>query len=131
LTVSGNLSAGRASVYTRSGTTWTHSQSFTANDAQANDKYGSAVALNNNYLFIGAPEKSSAAFTNEGIVYTYKYETGGVNPYSYNRTIKDINGQSSLDFGQSVAIDAILNSYIIGSPGKKLNSGQVSFGLME
>jgi hypothetical protein len=130
LTVSGNVNAGRFSLYLRTGVAWALKQSFTANDAAANDNFGASVGLNDNFLLAGAPDKTDAMHTNVGVVYAYEYDLV-LETYVYKRVIKNIDGQNHLDFGRSLKIDLLLNTYIIGSPGKNNNSGQVSFGLME
>ena len=51
---SGSL-AGSVYVFQRSGTGWTLRQKLLADDAQAADRFGSAVAVDDNTLVAGAP----------------------------------------------------------------------------
>jgi hypothetical protein len=52
--------AGRAMVYTRSGTTWTRQPDVTAADGAANDHFGASLALSGTTLVVGAPGDDDA-----------------------------------------------------------------------
>src|SRR5215813_3155703 len=52
--IGGNFSQGSAYVFTRSGAVWTLQQKLTADDGEAGDFFGLAVALNGDTLVVGA-----------------------------------------------------------------------------
>ena len=60
-TIGSNASQGSAYIYHRIGTTWTEIQNASAFDGQAQDKYGSSVAVSGDKIIIGAPYKDIAA----------------------------------------------------------------------
>jgi hypothetical protein len=68
------VGAGAAYATVRTGTTWCLQTRFTARDAAAGDRFGSAVAVSGARLLAGAPKKAGAApfgNPNEGRAYDY------------------------------------------------------------
>jgi hypothetical protein len=126
----GKVNAGWVTVFLHSGPNWLIEENFTANDGQANDAYGTSVALNSEFLLIGAPYKDDAMFNSAGAVYGYKFDPF-FQSYFFNRVIRESAVEDGISFGKSVAVDAGSNSYLIGAPGKRFNAGQVSFGYAE
>ncbi len=70
-----NVDQGAAYVFTRSGTVWTQQPKLTASDGAANDFFGSAVALSDGTVLVGADgdeslRGSAYVFTRSGTVWT-------------------------------------------------------------
>ena len=62
-----NSSRGAAYVFVRSGTSWSEQQKLTASTAQANDFFGSSVAIDGDTVVVGARSiKTSGGFFNVG-----------------------------------------------------------------
>ncbi|MEQ1605091.1 MAG: hypothetical protein ABL999_09495 [Pyrinomonadaceae bacterium] len=68
--VSGTNS-GSAYVYTRSGTLWTQQQELEASDGEAEDFFGSSVAISGNTVLVGADFDDTPGGTNAGSAYVY------------------------------------------------------------
>lgn len=63
--------SGSAYIFVRSGTNWTELQKVTASDGEANDKFGSSVAISGDYAIVGAPEVDAAyIFVRDGTSWT-------------------------------------------------------------
>lgn len=91
----GNLnSSGAAYVFKKDVTdTWNELAKLTASDKQENDKFGSAVAIDNDDIIISAPledsdETGNNIITNTGSVYVYSYSgVLSVDNYSNDESI--------------------------------------------
>jgi hypothetical protein len=103
---------GSAYVFTRSGTTWTQQQKLIASDGAGDDGFGSAVALHNNTVLIGALgdnnyKGSAYVFTRSGTTWTQQAKL-----IASDGAIQDF-------FGASVALEA--DTALIGTPGYLYN----------
>ncbi len=92
--------SGKVYIYTRSGSTWSLQQGLTAPDPSANDGFGSSLAIYEDTIIVGTPQKDASG-ANSGKVYIYKRTLG-----SWNLEQAIISPDASiLDFfGISVAI---------------------------
>lgn len=107
----GEGSAGAAYVFERSGGVWNEAQKLTAGRAIAGEKFGSAIALEGDLAFIGAPSANSAAGTGAGSVFVFERE--GVD-WRLTTTLKGSGTRSFDGFGYSVALEgdtAVVGSY--------------------
>jgi uncharacterized protein YuzE len=80
----------------------------------AGDNFGFSVSIQNEYLVVGAPNKSYNNGDNQGIVYVYERDANDI----YNRVqeIRPTDNQDDDSFGYSVALNG---KYIaIGAPNK-------------
>lgn len=68
--ITGVVSAGSVSIFEQSRGEWLVSQKLTASDAEANDLFGSAVAIGNGMLVVGMPRDDDGG-GNAGAVYIY------------------------------------------------------------
>ena len=91
---------------------------ITASDAEDNDHFGENIAVDGNYIVIGATDESTSG-TGAGAVYLYK-----VDDPSYERKITASDAISYDFFGSSVAIYG--NYIVVGS----INSGNGSIGMV-
>ena len=99
--VGANLDQGSASVYTRSGTSWTLQQTLTASDGAAGDYFGWSVSLAGNTLAIGVPADRVGTVEGQGSVRIF-----GRNGTSWTaqQTLTASDGAANDDFGQAVAL---------------------------
>ena len=67
----GNPGQGSAYVFARTGTVWTQRQKLIADDGQAVDSFGFAVALSGNAVVVGAPMDDINANRDQGSAYVF------------------------------------------------------------
>jgi hypothetical protein len=68
---SGIVDAGQVNVYVQSGGSWNFQDTLLANDAQTNDRFGSAIALSGNTAVIGVPLNDNVKGTDAGAAYVF------------------------------------------------------------
>ncbi len=85
---------------------WQQITKITASDGLAGDRFGHAIALVDNILYIGAP------FHQQGKVYIYSQNTADTD-WQFNQSIEPTDAQA-LRFGAGIAKDQ--NTLIIGAP---------------
>ena len=73
--IGANSDQGSAYVFNRSGSTWTQQQKLIANDGEADDSFGIAVALDGDTLLVGAPFDQIGANIYQGSVYVFNHPT--------------------------------------------------------
>jgi hypothetical protein len=129
--VDGKADQGSVYVYKRQGSNWQFYTKITAFDGQAGDYFGAAVALVDEFIFVGASTNNSLENIDEGAVYIYKIIDGSI---QFQQKIRG-NGATSGDrFGYSIAANK--NELVIGSPfddisGKSDQGSIYFFGLTE
>lgn len=102
--------SGSAYVFTRSETVWTQQQKLTAHDPEANDEFGSQVAISGDTVVAGVRrDDDDGGLSGSAYVFT---RTGTTWSAPEKHTADDAAGGD--EFGQSVAIDGSL--IVIGSP---------------
>jgi hypothetical protein len=84
----------------------------------ANGRYGSSVAVEGNYMVVGASGEGAG-----GRVYVYK-RVSGTNQLIEEAVLTASNGEAGDEFGASVAISG--NRIIIGAPGEDGASNNIS-----
>ena len=89
--------SGKAYRYTRSGTTWTLTNTYTNPNSNVNDQFGWSVAIAGDYIVIGSDGYSGG--NNVGRAYGYRVSTGA----TLQQTFANPTGGSSEFFGASVA----------------------------
>lgn len=111
-----NGSAGRASIFTRSGLSWTLRTSFTANDNPTNRpiQFGGAVDLDGSTAVVGAPTWDADGFL-VGQAYVF---TGSAASWSQQAILQRASLLPSFDsfdlFGRAVAVSG--NTALVGVP---------------
>ena len=66
----GGYNAGAAYIFERSGTTWTEVKKIVASDAQADDDFGTSVAIDGTNVIIGSPGEDTKG-SNAGAAYIF------------------------------------------------------------
>jgi hypothetical protein len=69
--VGANADQGSASVFVRSGTTWTQQAQLTATGGAASDRFGVSVALSGDNAVVGAPADDVGANTDQGSAWVF------------------------------------------------------------
>ncbi|MBX6326040.1 MAG: hypothetical protein IRY93_08375, partial [Chthoniobacterales bacterium] len=108
--VNGNVAQGAVYVFTRSGNTWSETQTITAGDGAEGDSFGQSLAFDQdtNTLIVGAPNKNGF----QGAAYIFT-ESGG--SWTQAQKIEANDAATFAQFGWSVAIEG--NTAMVGSIG--------------
>lgn len=105
----GDASArGAVYVFRRNAGVWTQEQKLTASDGASGDRFGEAVAIQQDLIFVGAPREDDGA-SNAGSVYVFEFgeswlEIGELHPS---------NPSVNLSFGGSLSVDG--NTLLVGA----------------
>lgn len=122
--------SGAAYVFTRTGSTWTQQARVRASNADADDRFGTAVAVAGDTLLVGAPREDSRASdptdnsgSNAGAVYIYD-RIG--NAWTQQTILKAFPAYNDSDdfFGSSVAISG--DTIVVGATGEDSNATGVN-----
>ncbi len=100
--VGSHVDQGSVYVFTRSGTSWSLQQNFTAADGAAGDRFGYAVALSGEIALIGAPVADIGGNEDQGAAYTF---TRNGAAWSEEAKLTAADGAISDLFGRAVALD--------------------------
>ncbi len=112
---------GSAYVFSRSGSLWSEQQKLTASDGSPSDGFGTAVAISNNTVLVGANTSDLGTNTDQGACYVYLRSGSS---WSEQQKLNAVDGSASDNFGGSVAIsgdNAIVGSYL--DDGSSVDSG--------
>ncbi len=112
---------GAVYVFSRSGDTWTASQKLAAEDGAINDYFGSALALYDTTLVIGAQYADLASVADKGAAYVFN-RSGST--WSQFQKIIASDGLEEDNFGSSVSFDG--STIVIGAENASVgaNDGQ-------
>ncbi|KAJ5076250.1 hypothetical protein M0811_06529 [Anaeramoeba ignava] len=106
--VSTNHSQGKVYVFQNNGTNWIESQILTASDGSSGDWFGKSVAINGNYIAIGAQNaNTSANGVNQGKAYVF--QNNGTN-WNQMEILTASDGASGDWFGTSIGANG---NYIV------------------
>lgn len=129
--------SGAAYVYERTGTTWAQTAYLKAKNVQTGDQFGTAVAIDGNFIVVGAINESSGLSTisfgplttwdercfQSGAVYMFQKSAGLWGEYAY---FKAPNVGSGDLFGSSVALDG--TRVVVGAPQEASNQTTITNG---
>ncbi|WP_299104287.1 hypothetical protein [uncultured Tenacibaculum sp.] len=90
---------------------WTEQTILTASDGFAGDNFGSSVALQGNYLVVGARSQTNASVVDTGAAYLFEYN--GSNTWTEVAVFEPSDGSSGDRFGESVSIEG--NLILVGA----------------
>lgn len=110
--IGSNVAQGAVYVYLRTGNTWTLMQVLTASDGSAGDYFGHSVAINQNFLVVGAYKKDAVS-NDLDMGAAYVFLRNG-NFWSQTQKLTPNDGQAGFEFGASVAINS--NTIFVGAP---------------
>lgn len=123
--------SGAVYVFTRSGTTWTQQAYLKASNTEANDYFGSSLAIDGNTIIVGAPEEDSiASGVNgnqadnsgfyRGAAYVFVRSGTTWTQQAYLKASAPADGDL---FGASVAVEG--NTIAVGAPQYDTGAGFV------
>ncbi len=119
--------AGAAYVFTRNGNTWSQQAFLKASNPEANDQFGSAVAIAGNTLVVSADREASSAIGVDGnqndnaAIFSgaaYVFLRNG-NTWSQQAYLKASNTETSDHFGSAVSISG--NTVVVGADREASN----------
>lgn len=130
-------SSGAAYVFERTGANWAQTAYLKAKNVQSSDQFGTAVAVEGNYIAVGAINESCGQSTvtygplvvwderspQSGAVYMFEKSNGRWGEYSY---FKAPNVGNSDLFGSSVSLSG--NRIIVGAPQESSNQNTITNG---
>jgi hypothetical protein len=101
---------------------WGQVGKLTANDAARDDLFGSSVAVNNDIIVVGAPQKDFPS----GAAYVFQRNATGLS-FSQVKRLNPRDGQSGGQFGRAVSVSGSL--VVVGAPyatvGSNFEQGSV------
>ncbi len=110
----------RGAVYTfvAVGAGWNFEQKLIAADGALVDQFGTAVALGNDVIFVGAPRQDSGGLPGRGCVYVFE-RMGST--WTQTQRLRASDGMSGDGFGTSISLSG--DSLAIGAPADELRTG--------
>ncbi|MFN2589924.1 MAG: hypothetical protein ABR518_04060 [Actinomycetota bacterium] len=116
--------AGSATVFVRSGTTWTKQATLTANNASPGDFFGRWVEVDANTVIVGAPRNTSAARTETAAALAgsaYVFVRSG-SSWSQQAELSSSDSSNGDLFGRGVAIEG--DTAVVSAPFHDTNGKQ-------
>ncbi|MEI6408938.1 MAG: HYR domain-containing protein [Bacteroidota bacterium] len=105
LTAPVRTDAGAAYVYRFNGSSWVFNKELNASDALTADRFGSAVAISDDNIVVGAPLSDPASIASAGAAYVYRQDLGGANNWGQQKKlVATLDAASDEQFGYSVSI---------------------------
>ena len=97
-------------IFKRSGTSWTQQQRIQSSDIASNDNFGSAVAMDGDYLAVSSPYDNS----NVGAVYFFKKDDGAETSTQQTKIIP--SGATTQDYiGQIGSLSISGDTVVVGA----------------
>jgi len=113
---------GSAYVFVRSGTSWHLQAKLTAEDGQANDNFGSSVAISADTVVVGAENDDGPAGDSQGSVYVF---TRSGTTWNQQAKLTAADAAASDLFGGAAAIDG--NTVVVGARGEGVGGSAYVF----
>lgn len=105
LTTPARTDAGAAFVYRFNGSSWVFYKELNASDALTSDRFGSAVAISDDNIVVGAPLSDPASIASAGAAYVFRQDLGGANNWGQQKKlVANLDVASDEQFGYSVSI---------------------------
>jgi hypothetical protein len=105
LTAPARTDAGAAYVYRFNGSAWVFHKELNASDALTSDRFGSAVAISDDNIVVGAPLSDPASITSAGAAYVFRQDQGGANNWGQQKKlVANLDVATDEQFGYSVSI---------------------------
>ena len=106
----GGIDSGSAYVWEREGTSWNQQQKVEASDAEASDRFGSAVSIDGTRFAVAAAYDDDTA-TDAGAVYTFEQSDA-----EWVQDTKEVASDGEADDRYGVAIDLDGTTLVVGAP---------------
>jgi len=103
-----NFISGVAYVFQRTGSVWNEQQIVSATDAELDDRFGLAVAMDGDRIALGAPADDDNGLPNSGSVYIFRIRSNSANKlFAFDRTV-------DAEFGTTLAVSG--DTLVVGAP---------------
>lgn len=107
------IGSGLVDVFRRTGSTWSYQKTLSPSDPQRGQRFGAAIALDNDRLAVGAPITTTNKITYSGACYVFT-RTGDV--WRQTARITEPDAGLRYQLGSSVALSG--NCLLAGSPAR-------------
>ena len=114
----GDADAGAAYVFRRSGDTWTETHKLTASDAATGDDFGGSVAIDGDYVVVGAFLDTSEVSSEAGSAYVFR-RTGDTWTETHKLTASDAASRDWFGVSVAVAGDDVIAGAVLDDDGGK------------
>lgn len=94
-------------------------------------RFGTAIALASNTIFVGAPGYDTGQLSDVGHVYVYQRDTEGSNFTGPRTNIYHVGGAAGDWFGQSLAASSAGDVVFVGAPGWNFDAAHPDAGLVK
>ncbi|MCH8146959.1 MAG: FG-GAP repeat protein [Planctomycetes bacterium] len=101
---------GAVYVFRRNSGVWEYEQELTASDGADNDRFGHSVAIEGDWIIVGAPEHEDRGITSSGKVYVFHYDGAA---WTQERRLRAGDQDTDDRFGNAVAISG--NWVVVGT----------------
>ncbi|MFN8440185.1 MAG: Ig-like domain-containing protein [Caldilineaceae bacterium] len=98
---------------------WGLLKQLIASDGTSSDNFGSAVAIDDEFVAIGAPSKAVGGAFSQGVVYLFQRNAGGADNWGEVKKLTASDGAASDQFGISLALNQA--TLAVGAYGADLN----------
>ena len=95
---------------------WTEEQRVFASDAQGNDRFGSGIAIDGDWMAVGA-RLAEGLFNDDGVIYLFE-RVGGV--WVEQQVLTGLDLTDDAMFGRAMAMDG--DTLIVGAPNDHFNN---------
>jgi len=124
--IDNKVDQGSVYIYKKQDGKWLYYTKITASDGQAGDYFGAAVAISDDYIFVGASGNNTLENNDEGAVYVYKIVDGTI---QFQQKIRGIGAGPGDRFGYTIDVQG--KDLVVGVPfddiGSNVNQGAVYF----
>jgi hypothetical protein len=98
---------GTAYVFARIGALWEFGKKLVANDGALGDQFGTSVAINGDFIAVGAPLDDLGTKQDQGAVYLF---IGAEARWDFAKKVVAADGIAFAEFGHSVALSSVVTS---------------------
>lgn len=118
--IAGVLGKGKAYLYVNNGGVWELEEEFVASDGAANDFFGSAVALHDSTIVVGALLADISGEADRGAAYVFYQQNG---QWLFQTKLVDASGVANDQFGASLDIEG--EQIVVGNQSLDLGFAQI------
>lgn len=112
--VGGKTGAGAGYIFTMAGTGWVNV--FEKSGAAEADNFGAAVALDGEFMAVGAPGADASSLTDSGAVALYRRNFGGADTWAWKKDLAASSPAVGGRYGQSVSLYG--DTLVVGASGQ-------------
>ena len=113
--------AGSIIIFEKKETGWEQSLKLFSSDGKAKDRFGSSLAISENYLAVGADGADGFM----GAVYIFDRNLGGENNWGEIKKVQPVDADTDDRFGKTIAMSGAY--LLVGSEGHEMGMGATYF----